>query len=227
VGADRQRVARVPGRDASQPGRAGYRLAVRWQPLDEEELRPLTWRPVEPETTYFHDIVSFDVDLRSHRGMTSRTDAGSPAAPSGGGPLWQSIALTISGGRPGATSRRTTPVRIAFGSVVFFRYVEAEFGYPDVLAFALPTKVEEWYETGSLHAAGFAVTEERNQYGAFCLWECDDSPFVEQLVTHWQREFPLTERRALFRHFRTSCHALGTLDVVARELSVTVLESDV
>jgi hypothetical protein len=198
---------------------------MRWQPLDEEGIESLTWRPVEPERTRFHDIVSFDVDLQSQRGTTARSDTAT-APGSGARTLWQTIVLTISGGRIDDEHPRPVPVRIIFEGVVFFRYVEGEFGYPEVLAYPLPTKVAEWYETGSLESAGFPVTEERNRYGAFCLWECDDSPLVEQLVKHWQRDFPLAERRAMFRHFRTSCQALGTLDVVARAVSVTALSSD-
>ena len=65
---------------------------------------------------------------------------------------------------------------------------------------------------------------EGDSIGAFCLWECDDSPLLSKLLARWQPWRLLEERRAWLRHFRTSCDELGEFEIVARGVTVQRLD---
>jgi hypothetical protein len=75
------------------------------------------------------------------------------------------------------------------------------------------------YDVAALQGvAGFYIQEpEDDSYGAFCLWECENSPLIEDLTARWNNR-PSDEGRTLLRHFETSCDELGLFQFVAGDV---------
>ena len=177
------------------------------------------WHPIEPELTQFHDIISLTFDIGSDRG-TSDTYRPFVERPPLGSPWpWQRAVLTFNGGPHG----RIVPVRCTFVGLVYFNFLQDDFA-PRVGHHPEPWRTS--YDNAALQGVeGFHIRDpEDDSYGAFCLWECDSSPFVEHLVARWNGGKPIESRRAILRHFETSCDELGTFELVAGDVTIEQLD---
>jgi hypothetical protein len=177
------------------------------------------WRAVEPEVTHFHDIIGLSFDIAGDRGISDTLGQVTIRPPSGGEWPWQRVALEFWGGD--AREHRAVPVRCTFVGVVLFNFVQDDIsgGYE----YLDHHRRNDLYDISTLQGVpGFSVsngTTERD-YGAFCLWECPDSPLIDALVSrgaHWRE---IEERRPWLRHFQTTCDELGRMEVVSGDVLI-------
>lgn len=179
--------------------------------------RVCRWHPVEPELTHFVDIISLTFDIGTDRG-TSDTYRPFVERPSPGSPWpWQCAVLTFNGGPHG----RIVPVRCTFDGLVYFNFVQDDFDRP--MSERAPCRNS--YDLAALQGVeGFNIQNpEVDSHGAFCLWECDSSPLIEDMVAWWTRGRPLEDRRGILRHFETSCDELGVFELVAGDVTIEQL----
>ena len=201
---------------------------------DSEPPRLILWRPVEPLLTHCLTVDAIDFHIRpesTSEGMwTDDPSVYDQAAKAG---LWQQVTLHISAEWTGLGATTAVPVKIDFRGVVLFHFIQAELeaniSRKQIIEMAYPANVDEWYDTGPLIGApGWNVTEPRNRTGGFCLWTCDDSPLIDQLVSHWtmtkvfdrRSASTVVARASVFHHYQISQDDLGTFDLAATGVSV-------
>jgi len=175
------------------------------------------WRPIEPELTNFHDIISLTFDIATDRGTSDRYRPFTEKLPGTPWP-WQRAVLTFQGGPHDGI----VPVRCTFDGLVQFEFLQDDF----LPKMGDPGPWRDSYDVAALQGvAGFYIQEpEDDSYGAFCLWECENSPLIEDLTARWNNR-PSDEGRTLLRHFETSCDELGLFQFVAGDVTVEVLDS--
>jgi hypothetical protein len=200
---------------------------------DPDALRFMLWRPVEPLLTHCRAVDSIDYHVRSEstsEGMWS--DNPDDYRQAGDRGLWQRVTLNILADPRGLGATRAVPVEIDFRGVVLFHFAQAEFEASilqrQIIEACYPANVDEWYDTEPLMAMpGWAVKEPRSRWGAFCLWVCDESPLVDQLVASWRSpkldvedRSRVVARSSVFRHYEIGQDDLGTFHIVAIGVSV-------
>jgi hypothetical protein len=126
--------------------------------------------------------------------------------------------LTFNGGPHG----RIVPVRCTFDGLVYFNFLQDDFQPP----IDEPGPWRNSYDLAALQGVeGFYIQDpEDDSYGAFCLWECDRSPLIEEMVTRWNRGQPVESRRSILRHFETSCDEVGVFELVAGDVTIEQLD---
>jgi hypothetical protein len=179
------------------------------------------WKAIEPEMTHFHDIISLTFDMGSDRG-TSDTYGEATTRPNNSDSFpWQRMVLSFWGG-PLSAERPAVPVRCTFSGLVYFRFLQADFA-PKMDE---PEAQLDLFDRESLrNAAGYSHRDDLpDSMGAFCLWECDDSPLIDQFISRWEPWRPLAQRRPWLRHFHSSCDELGEFELVAGDVTIERLE---
>jgi len=184
----------------------------------EPPSRVRRWRAVEPELTHFLDLISLDFDIATDRGTSDRYEQLTTRPSRGAQWPWQRLVLTFWGGP--LQSRQTIPVRCIFEGLVFFSFLQDDFE-PKINEVEAKQDIFDSESLGGLYVHQGDLPD---SVGAFCLWECDDSPLIEKLVARWQPWRPIEERRPWLRHFRTSCDELGDFEFVAGDVTIEKVE---
>lgn len=128
--------------------------------------------------------------------------------------------MAISGGIA-PSSKKLFPASITFFNVVMFHYQESEFGEGSAIDYAFSQVSESVYHNESLtKEAGFLITEQTTSHGAFCLWVCDESPVVDQIVGGWKPWIDSEEKKRVLRHYRISSNDLGEFNIVCTGTAV-------
>jgi hypothetical protein len=164
----------------------------------QESTGPIRrWRAVEPELTHFHDLISLDFDIATDRGTSDTYEQVTTRPGRGGQWPWQRLLLTFWGGPLGTEHHKAIAIRCTFDGLVFFRFLQDDFE-PKITEVEAQSDV---FDRGSLRGIPGYVNREDlpDTVGAFCLWECEDSPLIEQLVARWQPQRPIEERRPWLR----------------------------
>jgi len=190
--------------------------------------RLVLWRAVQPQLTHCHSIQEITFDIHEERGTTDSHTDSIEFSPIEAWP-WQRIVMTIFGGSLGKVNT-AGPVELDFTGVIYFQFIEAEFNTDHVAKTSMPEDVDVWYDQNGLdESAGFGsspaleslIVNGRARFGAFCLWECDNSPLVDRLVAEWRKPGTTFEqRRSVLRHFSLGCDETGSFEIVARSVSV-------
>lgn len=183
---------------------------------NDHPQRVCRWRPIEPELTHFHDIISLTFDPATDRGTSDRYHQFTEKLPGNSWP-WQRAVLTFRGG----PHDQIANVRCTFDGLVQFEFLQDDF-LPKVTE---PKPWRDSYDVAALEGvAGFYIQDpEDDSYGAFCLWECESSPLVELLTARWNNR-PRGDGQNLLRHFEISCDELGRFQFVAGDVTVERLD---
>ena len=195
---------------------------IRVKSVPEERSGRRRWRPVEPELTHFHDIISFDFDIATDRGTSDTYEPVATRPDPGGLWPWQRLLLNFWGGPLGGEHRRALRVRATFDGLVYLTFLQDDF-LPKI---SEPEAQLDSYDQDQLRGVpGYAQDRlDDDSVGAFCLWECETSPLVDKLISRWQPWRPLAERRPWLRHFNTSCNELGFFEIVASDVKIERLD---
>lgn len=184
--------------------------------VEHSESGTYSWYPVEPDLTHCVTVRNIDFDLKAERTSEDLNDDDFEAFKSGHPELWQRIVMTIVAesvlGNPPIFSFFETA--ITFAGVIWFSFGEFEFGRGSPVQGVLDRATAIFHKKSLTKEAGFSVSEDLSSYGAFCLWVCDKSPLVDQMVKEWKPWTSLEERERVFRHYRISADDLGSFHIV-------------
>jgi hypothetical protein len=193
--------------------------------VPDESAPEVVWRPIEPEITHFHDIISIDLDIAADRGISDTYATVTLPLAEGERWPWQRVVLTFWGGPLDVEHRHAIPVRCTFEGVVYLRFLQDD---------AHPTLDEDearqdvYEDSGLQGVPGYSqqhLSEGSRGGGAFCLWEAENSRLLGRLVRRAGRHSRTNEANGPWlRHFRTSCDELGSFEIIAGAITTERIE---
>lgn len=174
------------------------------------------WRPVEPALTHCLGVESLSFDMPHDDFSDGWAENALDALRSDNPLIWPSALFTIRAGHPGEMFR----TRIRFHNVVSFEFRQSNFGelYVDEGA---GTTSEVYDNTPLISVPGFRVKGGLRPIGAFCLWECRNSPQTLKLASTWRAwKTSLEEKSHTLRHFKLLCDDVGEFQLVGVSVEI-------
>lgn len=198
--------------------------------INWESPRQLRWIPIRPDLTNCNNIESVNLSLDRERGGNEWALPTLENFERGGDDLWQSAVVSMVSDDPnsGPMEELLLKVKLTFENLVAFKFFGFE-PFPNSYDIRSRTDYVNLYDCRRLtRDSGYSVdpswldADGFSRTGAFCLWECLDSPLVDETIGHWFTQWRIEARRKLFRHFELSCDDLGTIEVVCMRAKIEV-----